>query len=186
MEKVAKNMELTPNFKLGITNAWILALVFVILRVALSRKVSQKTEGRANALVNGYLVLLLLYSIFLPLQVGTIWFYGGLSIFIFGVILLKIAGLPWASKPAHKPVTTGLYRYSRHPYYLAMFIQLIGIGLASTSMVFLLALIILIVPMNVLMGKEEAFCLEMYGQTYREYMEMTPRWIRILGLRNRG
>ncbi len=179
-------MELTPNFKLGITNAWILALVFVILRVALSGKVSQKTEGRANAMVNGFLIVLLLYSIFLPLQVGTIWFYLGLSIFIFGVILFKVAGLPWASRPARKPVTSGIYRYSRHPYYLAMFIQLIGIGLASASMVFLLALILLIVPMSVLMGREETFCLEMYGQTYREYMEITPRWIRIPGLRNRG
>jgi len=31
--------------------------------------------------------------------------------------------------------------------------------------------------MNVSVNAEERFCLEKYGDAYREYMNRTPRWI---------
>ncbi len=83
-------MSLTPEIKIGIWNAWILTLVFVILRIALSGKVSQKTEGRINVLINGVLFLLFVYSVFLPLPLGTAWFYTGLSVFLFGAVLFSV------------------------------------------------------------------------------------------------
>jgi len=39
--------------------------------------------------------------------------------------------------------------------------------------------IILIILMNILAIPEERFCLEKYGDAYREYMNRTPRWIGI-------
>jgi len=172
-------ISLIPAFKIGAWNSWILMLIFVFFRILLTGKVSQKTEGRINRLINGDIFLLLIYSIFLPLPLGTVWFYLGITAFLLGTVLFGITGLPWASTPSHRPVTKGIYRYSRHPYYIALLVQLIGIGIASASWIFLLFSVLLIVPMNVLMGREEAFCIETYGEAYREYMERTPRWIRI-------
>ena len=56
-----------------------------------------------------------IYSVFLPLKLGTIWFYVGLSITLIGLVALGYVLMNWANTPAGKPVTRGLYRYSRHP-----------------------------------------------------------------------
>jgi len=42
-----------------------------------------------------------------------------------------------------------------------------------------LVTIIFIVGAVVFIGLEEEQCLEKYGDTYREYMDRTPRWIGI-------
>ncbi|GAH05261.1 unnamed protein product, partial [marine sediment metagenome] len=63
------------------------------------------------------------------------------------------------------------------PGYLTMFLLLLGAGIASASWVFILFAIvsmILWVPLSI---SEEDYCLEKYGDAYREYMNKTPRWI---------
>jgi len=122
---------------------------------------------------------LFIYSIFLPLQLGTIWFYIGLALCVLGVIAWTIAIVNIANIPLGEPWTKGLYRYSRHPMILAGFLILIGAGIASASWVFLLFSIVLIILSAILVIAEERFCLEKYGDAYREYMESTPRWIGI-------
>jgi len=60
-----------------------------------------------------------------------------------------------------------------------MFLLLIGAGIASASWVpilFAIISMILWVPLSI---SEEQFCLEYYGDAYREYMNRTPRWIGI-------
>ena len=118
------------------------------------------------------------YSIFLPLQVGTIWFYIGLGGFLPGLIILTIATLNFATAPHDKPITGGLYHLSRHPMYLSMLLIYTGTSLASASWLFFLITIataaLIIRPEMTL---EESYCLEKYGDAYREYMNKTPRWI---------
>ena len=79
--------------------------------------------------------------------------------------------------PVDEPVTTGLYRYSRHPMYLASFLALVGAGIASASWLFLLLAIIVTIThfMNGIF--EERLCLEAYGSIYQKYLNRTPRWI---------
>jgi len=86
-----------------------------------------------------------IYSIFLPLQLGKIWFYIGLGVFLSGLIILTVATLNFATAPHNKPITGGLYRYSRHPMYLAMFLIYIGTSLASVSWLFFLLTIATVV-----------------------------------------
>ncbi len=176
-------MSFVPIFQAGIWNAWILTLTFLLVRIVFSGRVTQKTEGKINTCISGMLYLLFIYSIFVPLPLGTAWFYIGIAILMLGTVLFVIAGLSWANNSPQEPVTKGLYRYSRHPYYVTMLIQLTGIGIASASWIFLLLSLVLIVPLNYLMRREEAFCLKVYGDTYREYMNRTPRWARISKLK---
>jgi protein-S-isoprenylcysteine O-methyltransferase Ste14 len=103
--------------------------------------------------------------------------------FAAGLIIFWIAGIPWATVPEDEPVTGGIYRYSRHPVYIGVFVQYIGIGIASASGLFLLLVLVEIALSIVITPSEERFCLEKYGETYREYIANTPRWIGIPGLR---
>lgn len=77
----------------------------------------------------------------------------------------------------NRPATKGIYRISRNPSYLGGFLIFIGIGIASASWLFLLLIAIFIILQHILIGAEERWCLEKYGDAYREYMNRTPKWI---------
>jgi len=63
--------------------------------------------------------------------------------------------------------------------YVTMVLQLIGVGIASASWLFLLFVIIFFILLSISVIAEERGCLEEYGDSYREYMNRTPRWIGI-------
>ncbi len=193
-------MSLVPAFEIGVWNAWIFVLAWLFFHLVplaelilrykykniegIFKKSSfvplNKTEKKISNFWMMVLFLLLIYSVFLPLQLGTVWFYIGLAIFILGVIVSQIAGMPWATTPLDEPITKGLYRYSRHPIYFAVFLQYIGVGIASASWLFLLLLMVsIILSFFAQIIPEERFCLEKYGDAYRDYMNRTPRWIGI-------
>ena len=119
------------------------------------------------------------YSIFLPLKLGTVWFYAGLPITLAGLVTYTIALVNWAKTPPGEPITGGLYRYSRHPMYISFFLLFLGIAIATASWVFLLIAIAVTVVSFVFARVEEQSCLEKYGDSYREYMNRTPRYLRI-------
>lgn len=122
----------------------------------------------------------IIYSIFLPLKLGTAWFYTGLPIALIGLALYTIVWVNLATSSLDKePATKGLYRYSRHPVYLTGFLADIGVGIACAWWLFLLLTIVSIILTLFFVNIEERFLLEKYGDTYREYMNRTPRWIGI-------
>ena len=64
--------------------------------------------------------------------------------------------------------------------YLGILVVYIGIGISSASWVYLLiALIFLATYRNAFALPEERMCCERFGDAYREYVNRTPRWIRI-------
>jgi protein-S-isoprenylcysteine O-methyltransferase Ste14 len=187
-------MSLVPAFEIGVWNVWIFMLYYLLtmplLRliskdalgksdVAAPKHLYNKTEKRIVSFYQSSFILAFIYSIFLPLELGTMWFYIGLPICLLGLILSTIAYLNFATTPLGEPLTKGLYRYSRHPIYLTQFLFFIGIGIASASWVFLLFGVLRTISSFMLADPEERFCLEKYGDAYREYMERTPRWIGI-------
>jgi protein-S-isoprenylcysteine O-methyltransferase Ste14 len=120
-----------------------------------------------------------IYSIFLPLKLGTIWFYAGLPITLIGLVGSIMLIVNWASTPAGEPVTRGIYRYSRHPGYVTEVLLLLGVSIASASWLSLLFPIIIWAGAVYFIKIEEACTLGHFGHTYREYMNRTPRWIGI-------
>ena len=187
-------MSLVPEFMLGLWNAWIFVLAFLLLFIIwgiLDRLRGQKGSSRPDKppfnereeKLYGISQLALwasnAYSIFLPLNLGTAWFHGGLVIYLFGMIFTIISGITLDKTPVDKPATEGLYRISRNPIYLGCFLIYIGTGIACASWFFLLLTTIWIVLYDILIAPEEQWCLEKYGDTYREYMNRTPKWIGI-------
>jgi protein-S-isoprenylcysteine O-methyltransferase Ste14 len=187
-------MSAIPVFEIGIWNAWILLLLLplhplimmLIDKLVGTSNIFKKMEtpalSKAERIIGifGSYVLffgLFIYSIFLPLQLGTAWFYVGLALCVLGTVTWIIAIVNVAGIPLGEPWNKGLYRYSRHPMYLGLFLTLIGAGIASASWIFLLFSIVYIILCAILVSAEERFCLDKFGTPYREYMNRTPRWI---------
>jgi protein-S-isoprenylcysteine O-methyltransferase Ste14 len=182
-------MTLIPAFEIGIWNAWIFMLINFLPMPILMRvhkgllDDSLKSYSEANKTVY-YAEWILwafafVYSIFLPLRLGTIWFYIGLPIALIGVITYIMVIVSFATTPlGNEPATTGLFRYSRHPMYVTQLVMFIGVGIATASWLFLLFTIAYTALMLIYASSEERDCLEKYGNTYREYMDRTPRWLR--------
>jgi protein-S-isoprenylcysteine O-methyltransferase Ste14 len=55
----------------------------------------------------------------------------------------------------------------------------VGIGIACGSWIYLLYAVVFIILMHIGVAPEERFCLEKYGDAYREYLNRTPKWIGI-------
>ena len=187
-------MTAMPAFEIGVWNAWILMLyipLHPLIMMLIDRLMGtgeifkkmdtpnfNKTESMLNIFSNLVLLLgLFIYSIFLPLQLGTAWFYVGLALCILGIVAWTMAIVNIVDIPLGKPWNKGLYRYSRHPMTLAGYLVIIGAGIASSSWIFLLFSIVYIVLSVIPTIAEERFCLEKFGTTYREYMNRTPRWM---------
>ena len=183
-------MTLIPAFEIGFWNAWIFIVPYLYVNYGLGylivdRKATlfiwppytKSEKGYLGILMLIYLGLLV-YSIFLPVKLDMAWFYVSLPIYLLGVIFITMAALSFSTTPLDEPVTKGIYRISRHPMNFGFFLALIGMGIASASWVLLLcAIVSIIVQGKILEKAEERMCLDKYGDTYREYMDRTPRWL---------
>jgi protein-S-isoprenylcysteine O-methyltransferase Ste14 len=184
-------MSLIPAFEIGVWNAWIFTVWLLIQNFGIrlgSKEVYQKAgqppdmkPGQTYKIISFISMPLWLlataYSIFLPLKIGTTWFAVGLTIFLLGLIINTFATINFAKTPMDEPVTRGVYRYSRHPIYVALLLIYLSVGIASASWVFLLLTVILAVEVGLSVADEERYCLEKYRDAYRKYMGRTPRWL---------
>ena len=186
-------MSLVPAFEIGLWNAWMLTLYEVLIIpfffcIAKKRGAQSPTNALASlsrtkrlAFVASKVIYIpaMAYSIFLPLKLGTVWFYVGLPLAVAGLVMVTITLVNWAAAPPDEPVTGGLYRYSRHPMYIASLFFFLGVSLATASWVFLVFTVVINVASLYSSRIEEQGCLEEYGDAYRDYMKRTPRWLGI-------
>ena len=184
-------MSLVPAFEIGVWNAWVFT-IFPIMTIPFLFRIAGKRGSThdeeldmptIHRIITASTKLLmfpiLIYSIFLPLKLGTMWFYIGCPITLLGIITSITALVNWAATPPNEPITRGLYRYSRHPMYIADSLFFLGLGIATASWIFLLFSILWLATNFILGNYEEQDCLKKYGNTYHKYIERTPRWIGI-------
>lgn len=133
-------MSLIPAFEIGVWNAWILIVPYLLVNFGLSFSF----VGRKSAfwVFPSYTRLERMCLVTGELLMGGLW----------------------------------IYRISRHPMYLGILLVYIGIGIASSSWLYLLlAFAYLATYRNAFTIPEERFCCEKFGDAYREYMNRTPR-----------
>jgi protein-S-isoprenylcysteine O-methyltransferase Ste14 len=189
-------MSLVPAFDIGVWNAWILWVVTFLAMIIpdffMSQEAKERTKratqfapvtGIKKALVYSTHMVIMpaaaIYSIFLPLKIGTAWLYVGLPIFALSLVMTVMINVSFATTPADKPVTKGFYRISRNPIYLSAALMYLGIGIACASWVLMLCAVLWIVFLNLAIPAEERSLLKKYGNAYRDYMKKTPRWLGI-------
>jgi protein-S-isoprenylcysteine O-methyltransferase Ste14 len=188
-------MSLIPAFEIGLWNAWIFMVLLLAAGTVLPSLIDkEKTEKRVEGepkwselnkttktvFVITHIMIMpftLIYSIFLPLKLGTLWFYAGLPICLLALVMGLMFGISFATAPLVEPISKGIFAISRHPGYFGFFLGCVGIGIACASWVFLLCALVWIVSWHFGVVEEERILLEKYGDAYREYMNRTPRWI---------
>jgi protein-S-isoprenylcysteine O-methyltransferase Ste14 len=180
-------MSLIPAFEVGVWNAWILTtllFLFIMLSGLLPKDIGKritptKEDTKKRRVMLIVFFTMIIYSIFLPLKLGTTWFYVGLAVYIIGFTVSSAALFSIAATKPGEPFTTGMYRYSRHPIALGTLLPMIGAGIASASWLFLLLSAILMVISHFLAITEESATTKKFGDAYKKYMARTPRWIGI-------
>ena len=182
-------MSLIPIFKIGVWNVWLLMLPLVLVPIVASSakkglfkkpeptKKPSRNEKLAFVFSKLILLLIFLYSVFLPFRLGTLWFAIGLTVGSLGLAMYIVVSANIASTPVDRPVTKGLYRFYRHPMYFSGIFIFVGAGIASASWLFLVLSILSTLAFHANAIFEERICREAYGDIYNDYLARTPRWI---------
>ena len=182
-------MELFPNLEFGLFNGWILIVLFFVAygimlilfpKDAVARLYDRSGQRKHHVLRRLFgVILVLLWFILVsltPLKTGDMVFVIGISIYSLGLIGFVIALVNFANAPVDQPITSGLYRISRHPQQLTVSVSFLGISIAIGSwLAFAFMILGVIGAHNKIIAEEEA-CLEQYGESYKNYMERIPRY----------
>jgi protein-S-isoprenylcysteine O-methyltransferase Ste14 len=182
-------MEFSPALKIGLLNGWLPLLlfyvVFGILLVIFPKDVVSRLYERSGwtkrmKIMRAFgLIFILswfLIVIFSPLKVENLVFIIGGSIYALGLICFVIALFNYKDTPLDRPVTKGLYKISRNPQHVTLFLSFLGISIAIGSWLATLLISIGIVLGHMRILTEERACLEQYGDAYKIYLEQVPRY----------
>jgi protein-S-isoprenylcysteine O-methyltransferase Ste14 len=186
-------MSLVPAFEIGLWNAWIITVFLVLIGMVPGLFISKERRDRMGKwpplnktekilALSTHVVIMpaaAIYSIFLPLKLGTAWFYVGIPVCFLAGVMAVIAYVNIINTPPNEPATTGAYHISRHPLYFSAFLIYLGTGIACASWLFLLFAAAWIIMWHIVVPAEERGLVEEYGEAYRKYMNRTPRWIGI-------
>jgi protein-S-isoprenylcysteine O-methyltransferase Ste14 len=151
-------------------------------------------EDRANRWVLAAFSVLVLLDCYLPAcrdrmsfltidgdatrWLGVALFSVGGALRLWPVVVLgpRFSGLV-AIQRGHTLVTSGIYRVIRHPSYLGLLINSLGLGLAFRSGVGVLLTALLLVPLLARIHAEERLLRAQFGAEYDAYCARTPRLI---------
>ena len=102
------------------------------------------------------------------------------AVLLYGIALRHL-GSSWRlgiDRTAPGPlVTRGVYRWTRHPIYVAFGLLFIGTFLVHGHLVFLLLVLVWLPVLHLLMRREERFLIQRYGSAYRDYCSRVGRYL---------
>ena len=106
-----------------------------------------------------------------------------------GVGILCVFGIYWlfsnignnisptsATRKQHQPVTSGPYRWVRHPLYIVGASMFISFGMTADNWFIAMLGALTFIVMAIRTPKEESNLIEKFGDEYREYMKRTGRF----------
>ncbi len=182
-------MEFFPVLKIGWLNGWILFALEVsiqgFLLLVFPKDVVARLFDRSGWSVKqrAFLILGKLFSlaclvliILTPLKTHTVVFIIGLVLYAIGLGGLVMSMFNFKDTPPDQPVTKGIYKISRHPQIVSLFVIFVGICLAIGSWAALLALALSRLLQHFSILAEEEVCKERYGDSYRAFMKQVPRY----------
>ena len=107
----------------------------------------------------------------------SLYFYGGVIYYCIGIILCLIATMNFAFPNAEGLNTNGLYYFSRKPMYIAYFVYFLGTCLLTQSGILFAILVFFQISAHWIILSEERWCIEKFGNSYKEYMDKVPRYL---------
>ena len=159
-------------------------------------KISRRVDGSAmmNLIRIGGLMLWLSPVVYLINPAWMAWSKIGLPEWVrwlgVGFGILCVLGIYWlfssigsgisptsATRQEHQLVTSGPYRWVRHPLYTVGSSLFIAFGMMSDNWFIALLGVLAFIGMAIRTPKEEANLIEKFGDEYREYMKRTGRFL---------
>ncbi|NJE04697.1 isoprenylcysteine carboxylmethyltransferase family protein [Thermococcus sp. M36] len=114
----------------------------------------------------------------------TVALVGGFMVIVVGFTIMLLGVLEFRSFKrmsglnTSKLVTTGIYRYSRNPQNLGLFLIFLGISLRGRSLLALLLTAVFVIGFHAYVVElEEPYLERIFGEEYRRYKERTPRYL---------
>lgn len=111
-----------------------------------------------------------------PINLNVSFF--GLILFVIGTLLrkksIKALGNNWSIyaeiKERHELVTRGIYKFLKHPYYLAVIFELLGVCYIINAFYTLLFVFLFQIPLLLIrIGLEEKMLISYFGDAYQKY-----------------
>jgi protein-S-isoprenylcysteine O-methyltransferase Ste14 len=81
------------------------------------------------------------------------------------------------TRAKHELVTTGPYRWVRHPLYVMGFIAYLGFALVSENLFIAVVSVLGFIGLAIRLRKEESQLIERFGDEYRAYMRRTGKFL---------
>ena len=123
-------------------------------------------------------VVLFLYLFWTKIEADfSLYFYGGVICYCIGIILCLIATMNFAFPNDEGLNTNGLYHFSRNPMYIAYFVYFLGTCLLTQSSILFVILVFFQISAHWIILSEERWCIEKFGDSYKEYMTKVPRYL---------
>jgi len=187
----------------------LLTIVLIVFPVGLYHRIrSQATHESLDRWQEGLFILLTLRPMGLAMMAGVIaylinpasmiWSSVSLPVWLrwTGVVVSASAGVLWmwtfrrlgtnltdtvVTRREHTLVTTGPYRWVRHPFYTSLALFVLGTSLIAANWFLLAAGVVFFALMVVRTRTEEQKLLARFGHEYREYMARTGRFVPKIG-----
>lgn len=80
-------------------------------------------------------------------------------------------------RPNHKLINTGVYKYIRHPIYLAIILEVVGYEIIANSWLFIFFLVASATILCLHTKNEEDLLLKHFGDDYINYKKQTKKFI---------
>jgi len=171
-------------------NLWI---IFVILRIftgslwVLSSKIRRENawpdEFKHPKILIVYsfpFLTLLIVAIFTPIRLGNLFYIGLMLLIIAGIIYVLAIIAFIKSKKGMNMI--GIYKYSRNPMYVTMFLFFIGFIFMTWQVNQIMGILTIFITLisafafHWIVLSEERFLIKKYGDAYRKYTDKTPRY----------
>ena len=182
-------MKLLPQLQLGLLNGWlpfiIYVIVFGITIYSFSKDVRARLYDRSlwtdkhrklTALGKLFTLINLVLFIFTPLKLNGASFIFGIALYILGLLGLINALITYSKTPMNTPVTKGLYKVSRNPQVVCIWLLFAGICFLIGSWLSLMILIVSVLILHQSIIAEEQSCIAQYGESYKDFMKQVPRY----------
>lgn len=185
------------NFDLSLRLLTI--LIFILVRVywyvAKQKAIKIKKETN-NKLMNFEKIGMILGAIFILLNLigftvltfnNAVFQLSGLILVILGcgeaVVGRHALGINWTEsyeyqiKKNHQMITSGIYKYVRHPIYGGLMIAVTGAFIVAQTYLFILMFLLQFMIMAFLAKREESLLKDYFGNKYNLYIQTTKMFI---------
>jgi len=78
-------------------------------------------------------------------------------------------------------VSTGAFRYLRHPLYMGSMMFYLGLAVSTASLFSLMMVVLIFLFYNHIAGYEETMLEDRFPEAYREYKKRTGKWMPKIG-----